>query len=53
MQTNLTTFALSKNSARGKSKTNEFIFSIHLLLLSVQPCQSFAVSGFSDPQIEN
>ena len=30
-----------------------FIFSFYLLLLSVQPCQDFAASGFSYPQIEN
>jgi hypothetical protein len=30
-----------------------FIFSFYLLLLSVQPCQDFAASRFSYPQIEN
>jgi hypothetical protein len=30
-----------------------FIFSIYLLLLSVQPCQDFATSEFSRPQIES
>jgi hypothetical protein len=30
-----------------------FIFSLYLLLLSVQPCQDFAASEFPLPQIEN
>lgn len=30
-----------------------FIFSFYLLLMSVQPCQDFATSGFFNPQIEN
>jgi hypothetical protein len=30
-----------------------FIFSIYLLLLSVQPCQGIAAVGFSQPKTEN
>ncbi|MCA1623370.1 MAG: hypothetical protein LC768_06840 [Acidobacteria bacterium] len=30
-----------------------FIFSVYLLVLSVQPCQDFAASEFSRPQIKN